>query len=179
MINNVNSKVESIINNDSNVTVSYDLDVVRPNSGIAVNRNIPNRISIENINQQYNISNNSITNVFSNNIITLSKFSNYIVHANQGNSIVLTSDLQIFINDLAVSWKKGQVLRLVFDDEIIPEIFDIKVYTDKKNIMNSGEYGVQIASFNDLDFTPSLNKPIFDIICINDTQLAFRVDKIR
>ena len=45
--------------------------------------------------------------------------------------------------------------------------------------MNSGVYGVQIASFNDLDFTPSLNKPIFDIICINDNQLAFRVDKIR
>ena len=33
--------------------------------------------------------------------------------------------------------------------------------------------------FNDLDFTPSLNKPIFDIICLDDTNFTFRVDKIR
>lgn len=179
MISNVNTKVESITTGDSNVTISYDLNLVRPNHGIAVNRNIPNRISIENINQEYNISNNSITNLFLNNIIELSRFTNYIVHSNPGNSILLVNDLQLFIDDSIVSWKKGQVMRLVFDEEIITDVFDIKIYTDKLNIMNAGSYGVQIASLNDLDFTPSLNKPIFDIICINDNQLAFRVDKIR
>jgi hypothetical protein len=179
MIDNVNTKVESITNGDSNVEISYDLNLVRPTHGIAVNRNTPNRISIENINQEYNISNNSITNLFSNNIIELSRFTNYIVHVNSGNTILLEKDLQLFINDSLIPWKKGQVMRLVFDDEIIPDIFDIKIYTDKLNIMNAGEYGVQIANLNDLDFTPSLNKPIFDIICINDNQLAFRVDKIR
>jgi hypothetical protein len=179
MIDNVNTKVESIINGDSSITISYDLDVVRPSHGIGVNRNIPNRISIENLNQEYNISNNSISNLFSNNIIELSRFTNYIVHVNSGNSVLLQNDHQLLINDSIVPWKKGQVLRLVFDDEFIPDIYDIKIYTDRLNIMNSGVYGVQIASFNDLDFTPSLNKPIFDIICINDNQLAFRVDKIR
>jgi hypothetical protein len=179
MIDNVNTKVESVINGDSNITISYDLDLVRPTYGIAVNRNTPNRITIENINQKYNISNNSIANLFLNNVVDLSRFTNYIVHSNSGNSIILENDFQIFINDSIVPWKKGQVMRLVFDDEIIPDIFDIKIYTDRLNLMNSGEYGVQIASFNDLDFAPSSNKPMFDIVCINDNQLAFRVDKIR
>jgi hypothetical protein len=179
MIDNVNTKVESITTGNSNISISYDLNLVRPSNGISVNRNIPNRISIENINQQYNISNNSISNLAVTNIIDLSRFTNYIVHSNSGNTILLEKDLSIFINDSSISWKKGQVMRLVFEDDIVLDIFNIKIYTDRLNIMNNGEYGVQITSLTDLDFTSSSNKPIFDIICINDRQLTFRVDKIR
>jgi hypothetical protein len=101
------------------------------------------------------------------------------VHQNAGSQIVLIKDLQIFINDSVSSWKKGQVLRLVFDDELVPSIYDIKIYTDALNKANSGTYGVGIGVLNELDFTPSLNKPIFDIICLDETLLNFRIDKIR
>jgi hypothetical protein len=117
--------------------------------------------------------------VFTNNILELGTFTNYFVHQNSGTQIVLIKDLQIFINDSVSSWKKGQVLRLVFEDELVPSIYDVKIYTDATNKANTGVYGVNIAVLNDLDFTPSLNKPIFEIICLDETLLKFRIDKIR
>lgn len=179
MIENTNSKINSIIAGDTNIVVSYDLNGIRPGEGIYVDRSTPNRVRIINANQQYNIANGSITNIFTGNTLTLGTFTNYFVHQNSGAPIILGADLSIYINDTIITWKKGQVLRLVFDDELIPGIFDLKIYTDALNRNNTGVYGVAIGLFNDLDFTPSLNKPIFDIICLDDVNFTFRVDKIR
>ena len=64
-------------------------------------------------------------------------------------------------------------------DSLSPErYYRIKIKTDFGDITNGGQYGVTIVSLNDLDFAPN-NKPIFDIICINEQTLSFRVDKIR
>lgn len=179
MIENTNSKINSIIAGDTNIVVSYDLNGIRPGEGIYVDRSTPNRVRIINANQQYNIANGSITNIFTGNTLTLGTFTNYFVHQNSGAPIILGADLSIYINDTIITWEKGQVLRLVFDDELIPGIFDLKIYTDALNRNNTGVYGVAIGLFNDLDFTPSLNKPIFDIICLDDVNFTFRVDKIR
>lgn len=179
MVTNLNEKVDSIITGQSNVIVSYDTDAVRPGEGITIDRRTPNRIRIINTNQQYNISNSSLTNLFTNNVIELSTFTNYVAHQNGGTEIVLTRDLQIFINDTNTSWKKGQCLRLVFEDELVPDVYDVKIYTDATNKTNNGVYGVNIAILNDLDFTPSSNQPIFDIICLDETLLTFKIDKIR
>jgi hypothetical protein len=179
MIDSTNDKIDSIVNGTSNVQVSYNLDVIRPGEGVGIDRRTPNRVRVFNTLQQYNISNGSLTNVFTNNILELGTFTNYFVHQNSGTQIVLIKDLQIFINDSVSSWKKGQVLRLVFEDELVPSIYDVKIYTDATNKANTGVYGVNIAVLNDLDFTPSLNKPIFEIICLDETLLKFRIDKIR
>ena len=179
MIDSTNDKINSIVNGTSNVQVSYNLDVIRPGEGVGIDRRTPNRVRVFNTLQQYNISNGSLTNVFTNNILELGTFTNYFVHQNSGTQIVLIKDLQIFINDSVSSWKKGQVLRLVFEDELVPSIYDVKIYTDATNKANTGVYGVNIAVLNDLDFTPSLNKPIFEIICLDETLLKFRIDKIR
>lgn len=179
MIDNTNSKINSIIAGDTNIVVSYDLDGIRPGEGIVIDRSTPNRVRVVNTNQQYNIANGSLTNIVTGNTLTLGTFTNYFVHQNSGVPIILTSDLSLYIDDTAITWKKGQVLRLVIEDELIPGIFDFKIYTDALNRNNTGTYGVAIGLFNDLDFTPSLNKPIFDIICLDDTNFTFRVDKIR
>ena len=179
MIESLNSRLDSIITGGTNVSVSYDLDAIRPGEGIGVDRKTPNRIRIINQNQTYNISNTSLTNVFTNNVIELGNFSNYVAHQNSGNQIVLVRDLEIFINDSTVGWKKGQTLRLVFDDELVPDIYDIKIYTDAANRNNGGQYGVLIGILTDQEFTPSQNKPIFEIICIDDRLFKFKVDKIR
>jgi hypothetical protein len=179
MIDNTNTKIDSIINGQANVTVSYDINAVRGGDGIGVDRRIPNRVSINNVNQSYNLSVDSIRNVFTSNVIDLTKFSNYISHSNSGIPITLTKDLSIYINDSNVSWSNGQVLRLVFEDQIIPGVFDIKIYTDKLNLSGFGEYGVQIGVFNDIEFTPSDNSPIFEIMCLDINTLSFKVDKIR
>jgi hypothetical protein len=179
MIDNTNTKINSIISGDSNIVVSYDLNGIRPGEGIFIDRTTPNRVRVVNTNQQYNISNGSLTNIVTGSTLTLGTFTNYFVHQNSGTPTILTSDLSLYIDDTAITWKKGQVLRLVLEDEIIPGIYDLRIYTDALNRNNTGTYGVAIGVFNDLDFTPSLNKPIFDIICLDDTTFTFRVDKIR
>lgn len=179
MIDNTNNKINSIISGDSNIIVSYDLDGIRPGEGTFIDRATPNRVRIVNTNQQYNIANGSLTNIVTGSTLTLGTFTNYFVHQNSGTPTILTSDLSLYIDDTAIAWKKGQVLRLVLEDEIIPGIYDLRIYTDALNRNNTGTYGVALGVFNDLDFTPSLNKPIFDIICLDDTTFTFRVDKIR
>lgn len=179
MIESTNAKINSIISGDSNIVVSYNIDAVRPGDGIRIDRSTPNRIRVINSNQYYNISNGSESDIYTNNTLTLGTFTNYFVHKTGGIPVILTNDFSIFIDDSTVSWKKGQVLRLVFDDELLPETFDVKIFTDALNKINLGVYGKQIGVFTDLDFTPSLNKPIFDIICLDDIAFTFRVDKIR
>jgi hypothetical protein len=179
LITSVNDKVDSIVNGTTNATVSYNIDGVRPGEGISIDRRTPGRIRVVNTNQQYNISNSSLTNIFNSPIITLSAFTNYIVHQNSGAPIVLDRDLQVFITDYPVSWKKGQTLRLVFDDELVLGTYNLKFYTDYLNRKSLGQYGVQIGLLISDDFTVSNNKPIFDIVCIDDVALSFRIDKIR
>jgi len=179
MINNTNTKIESIINGESSLTISYDINAVRGGDGIGLNRRTPNRVVINNVNQGYNITPESLRNVFSSNVITLNKFSNYVSHQNNATPIILTKDLSIYIDDSKVSWTAGQVLRLVFEDQIVTGAFDIKLYTDKPNNKGFGQYGLQIAVFNSTDFTPSNNSPIFDILCLDSNALTFKIDKIR
>ncbi len=179
MIDNANEKIDSIINGTENVEISYASDTIRPGDGIVLDRRTPGRIKIKNQNQEYNISNNSITNIFSNNVISLGNFSNYVRHENANNPIILTRDLEIFIDDSKISWSKGQMLRIVIEDQIIPDIYNLKIKTDALNRLNNGIYGVTIGLLNDLDFNPSGNTPIFEIICINPDTLTFKIDKIR
>lgn len=178
MIDNLNDKVNDIINGDTSVVISYDLDIIKPGPGISIDRSTPNRIKIINTNQERNIENDSITNVFTDNILELGRFSNYIRHENNNIEIELNKDFQIFLDDTNVQWTKGQTLRLVFEDPFELGIYNIKLYTDSLNKLNLGQFGKLITIFDDTDFEPN-NTPIFDITCIDSENLEFKIDKIR
>jgi hypothetical protein len=179
MIENTNDKVNDVLNGNTNIEISYNSDVIRAGNGVALDRRTPNRLKVENINQEYNVSNDSIRNVFNSNLIQLGNYTNYIRHENSGNIITLIRDLEIFIDDSVSPWKKGQVLRVVFADELDVDIFDLKIKTDAVNKLNTGVFGKTVGILNDLDFSTSNNTPIFDIICINAETLEFKIDKIR
>jgi len=179
MIENVNDKITDITNGDSNIEVTYNTDVLKAGDGMFLDKRTPNRVKLENVNQTYNISNNSIVSIFDNNVIELGKYANYIRHENDDNVIILIRDLEVFIDDSKIPWKKGQTLKLVIEDEINPDVYDIKIKTDAINKVGNGVYGTNIGVLNDLDFTPSGNRPIFEIICINAQTLEFKIDKIR
>ena len=179
MIENVNDKITDITNGDSNIEVTYNTDVLKAGDGMFLDKRTPNRVKLENVNQTYNISNNSIISIFDNNVIELGKYANYIRHENDDNVIILIRDLEVFIDDSKIPWKKGQTLKLVIEDEINPDVYDIKIKTDAINKVGNGVYGTNIGVLNDLDFTPSDNRPIFEIICINAATLEFKIDKIR
>jgi hypothetical protein len=199
MIDNTNQKINSIIAGDTNIVISYDLDSIRPGEGISIDRSTPNRVRIVNMNQEYNIANGSLTNIVTNNTLTLGNFTNYFVHQNSGIPTILSSNLSIYIDDSTITWKKGQVLRLVIEDEIILGINSFRIYTDALNRHNTGTYGVLVGIFTDLEFNPTYSstnsdvnnlaqainastpthRPIFDIICLDEVNFVFRVDKIR
>jgi hypothetical protein len=179
MIENVSDRVNDITEGTANIEISYNTDVLKPGLGMKLDKRTPNRVKVENTVQDYNIANNSVTNIFTNNVIELSHYDNYIRHEDFGNTLILIRDLELFIDDSDIEWKKGQTLRLVFEDEFIPDIYDLKIKTDALNKSNSGIYGVNISILNDLDFTSSGNRPIFEIICINADTLEFKIDKIR
>lgn len=179
MIENNSIKINDIVNGDANLEISYNTDAIRPGVGIRLDKRTPNRIRIENINQEYNIANQSIVNIFDNNIVPLSLYTNYVRHEANGDATTLIRDFEILIDDSENTWKKGQVLRLVFEDAFIPDVYDIKIKTDSLNRKNAGAYGKLIGTLSDLDFTPSFNTPIFEIICIDSENLTFKIDKIR
>lgn len=178
MIENNSDKINSIINGNTNITISFDSNILKPGDGIKLDRKTPNRVKIENLNQEYNISNNSITNIFDNNVITLGKFNNYVRHENTGETITLSRDLEIFLNDTDTTWKKGQSLKLVINDPIDLDVYDIKIKTDALNLLGAGSYAKTIAVLNNDDFGTD-KTPIFEIICINSETLEFKIDKIR
>ena len=179
MIENTNEKVDDIVNGNTNITISYDASIIKPGNGIKLDNRTTNRIKIENSNQDYNISNTSIADIFTNATIKLSTFSNYVRHETASVPTILIKDHDIFIDDSVNSWKKGQTVKIVFNDELILDIYNVRIKTDSLNKINTGIYGKQIAIFDSVDFLPSSNKPIFEIICVNDETLEFRVDKIR
>jgi hypothetical protein len=103
--------LRSIINGQSSITVSYDLDLVKQGMGINVDRTIPNELYINNANQDFNIGSNygvgTLTQTGSN-VIPLVEFSNYFKHVNNGIPITLTQDLNIRLQDTTVRWKQGK-----------------------------------------------------------------------
>jgi hypothetical protein len=167
LINDLFDKYNDILNNNTSIDVSYNLDEAVLNSLITTN-------------QQYSLNNDPIGDIINNNVLTLTAGSNYYRHEN---SLVLvtelTDDFDIYIDDSNVSWKNGQSFDLVFHDPIDVGTYNIKIWTDQKNTLNNGSYGVSIGILDSTDFEPSLNKPIFRITCINSKTLTFIIDKIR
>lgn len=183
MIDNTNSKIDSIISGDSNITISYNTDAIRAGVGTSIDRKTPNIIKINNINQNYNLALTSLTNFYTFPTLPLSTFTNYYSHSALGVPVVLVKDHGIYIDDSKVAWTRGQLVRLVFTDEFVLGMNSLRIYTDALNKINTGVYGKMITILSDLDFVSTNNynngRPIFDIICTDATLLTFKVDKIR
>ena len=186
LINNNYDLIRSVINNETSVEISYDLDLVKQGEGIQVDRSIPNELTIRNINQDYNVGANlgagTLTQTGSN-VIDLISFSNYYKHINSGIPITLTGDLNIRINDSNVSWKAGQKFRLSFGDRIYPSAFFVNVLTDANGIYpitspSGSPYSKNIISLDDDFFSGYDYLPVIEIICIDDQNLVFQVDAV-
>lgn len=183
LIQKLSGQFNDLIDNKTSISVAYNLDAIKaqPNGGINLRR-YSNKLWIETINQQYNITVNSIFNL--NDVINISKkivlvpFTNYVRHENGTIPIALGQDLNLYIDD-TIGWKTGQVMDFIFGDPVNLVTYDIKVYTDANNILNlSAAYGKLITIWDETQFTTSSNSPIFRITCMNSITLDFRVDKI-
>ncbi len=186
LINQNYELIRALINNETSVEVSYNLDLIKQGNGVLVDRSIPNQITITNNNEDYNIGNNLGVVTLQNsapNIVPLRSFGNYVKHVNNGTPISLTSDLVIRIDDSVVNWKRGQSFKFGFGDQVFPGDFNITFLTNavgKYPINNpSGvAYSRLIISLVDSDISSYDYMPIIEIVCIDDENLTFQVDII-
>lgn len=185
LINQNYDLVRALINNETSVEVSYNLDLFKQGTGILLDRTVPNEVTVKNSNQDFNIGanygNGTLTQTGSNEILLL-EFSNYFKHVNNGNPITLTQDLTIRIKDIN-KWKNGQRFRLSFGDPIYPGNFLIKILTDSQGLYpisnpSGVAYSTNIITLDESIFSGESYKPVFDIVCIDQQNLKFQVDII-
>lgn len=186
LINQNYELVRSLINGQTSVEISYNLDLVKQGPGIIVDRSIPNQLFIANDNQSYNIGDNGGLVTLSStslNVIDLRPYGNYTKHVNNGSPINLTSDLVVRLNDSSSRWRRGQVYRFSFGDQIIPGNYSVTFLTDANGeypiLSPSGvPYSKIIVSLVDSDFSAQNYLPVIDIVCTNSENLTFQVDMI-
>jgi len=186
LINQNYELIRAVVNNETSVEISYNLNLIKQGQGIIVDRSIPNQLFISNDNQNYHVGNKNGTVTLQNNspnTIPLLTFGNYYKHVNNGIPITLTSDLVIRIDDSAVNWKLGQVLRFSFGDQIIPSNFNVNFLTNAKGkypLPNPTlvPYSTLILSITKTDFMSQDYRPVIEIICVDPINLVFQVDQI-
>jgi hypothetical protein len=186
LINQNYELVRALVNGETSVEISYNLDLIKQGPGIIVDRSIPNQLIIANDNQDYNIGAQGGTvtlSTTSNNVIELRPYGNYTKHVNNGIPITLTSDLTVRLNDTNIKWRRGQVYRFSFGDQIYPGDYNVSFLTDATGsypiTAPSGvPYGTLIVSLTEGEFAAQDYMPVIDIVCINSENLTFQVDMI-
>ena len=178
--------INSILQGATNITMSYNLDPVKQGSGIFVDRSIPNKIIVNNTVQNYSLDSSYLFSINPVGVTTLpvKQYTSYYKHRNSGLTISATNDIIIRLDDTLVKWSAGQTLRLVIDDPIILSTNSIFIYTDSKGLYplsnpTSMSYNILIGGFTQSSFVNSNNKPIFDIVCVDEKNLIFEIDQIR
>lgn len=186
LINQNYELIRSLINGQTSVEISYNLDLIKQGAGIIVDRSIPNQLIISNDNQDYNIGTNGGTVTLSSsssNVIELRPYGNYTKHINNGVPIILTSDLAIRIDNSNFQWRRGQVYRFSFGDQIFPGDYNVTFLTDVFGAYpisspSGVPYSNLIITLTDSEFANQNYMPVIDIVCINSENLTFQVDMI-
>jgi hypothetical protein len=180
-------EIQSLANGNVSTTLQYNTDVLRAGSGMFINRRTPNQIKIDQITQQYtfmipfneegneiNINNPLNLNVASPIVFAaLEQFTN-MLRLNTINSA--SGDLLIYIDDSTIQWKKGQTIRLSFNNVLDIGSRNVIVFTDSLNRLNQGVYGVEIAIISNAELTA---KPIIELICTEQGILSFVYDVVK
>jgi hypothetical protein len=186
LINQNYDLVRAIINNQTSVEVSYNLDLFKQGLGINLDRRTPNEVTVNSTNQDFNIGSDlgkgTLTQDGSNEI-TLINFSNYFKHVNNGNPLTLTGDLTIRINDNPINWKNGQKFRLSFGDIVYPGDYFINILTNSQGKYplsnpSTASYSTTIITLDESMFSSQDYRPVIDIVCIDSENLRFQVDMI-
>ena len=186
LINQNYELTRALINGETSVEISYNLDLIKEGPGITVNRSVPNELIISNDNQIYNIGNDGgvvTLSTTSSNIVDLRTYGNYTKHVNNGTPITLTSDLVVRIKDNGVKWRRGQTYRFSFGDQIIPGDYSVTFLTNSLGLYPTSSpsgvpYSTVIVSLVDSQFALQDYKPVIDIVCTNSENLTFQVDMI-
>ena len=180
-------EIQSLANGNVPITLQYNTDVVRQGTGITVDTNTPNLITISLATQEYTF---MVPFDKDEQSITISN----PLNLNQANPQVFTSlrtytnmlrldtineaggDLNIYVDDSNIQWKTGQTLRLTFNSNLNIGSRNIRVWTDSPSRLNNGSYGISMGVIPNADIS---TKPIIEFICTEQGVLNFVYDIIK
>ena len=189
MITEINRRINQIVDGTIPTEVQYNTNVIHDGLGTTVDKSVPNKIKINNNVYGYklltlfdwdNLTSTSglqvtaydASNALNKGIFArLKPFENMMrVNIKSGGSVA-NNDVNIYIDDSTASWKDGQTLKLVFDNIIEMNGYNINIYTDKKNGWS------QVAQIVNGDLRNG--KPYIEIVCTNQATLTFVADVLR
>jgi hypothetical protein len=181
LIEKNSDEINNILAGETSIEVSYNLNAIKGGDGIFVDRSIPNVVSLNNFVQGFTITQNVpyFGDLSGGGTITLQKYNNYYRHSVNGAILTAQNDIYIKVDDSQVKWKRGQTLRLVFDDVLDMQSYTVILQTDATNVMGNGTYGVLVGAVSGAEFDIALDRPIFDITCVDEINMLFVIDQIR
>jgi len=185
-------EITNIYRNVTTVDMSYNLNVITEGDGINIDRNTRNNVRINNSRQSFTIKTNpkkSIETDFEHTENTFSyihqmlPFDNYL-RITDGIANVpydVDRDIILYVNDETESWRKGQRMRLSFENGLdlsnTNGNFNFYIYTDALDVLNKGFiYSSEIAVITYTQFEEKNNKPVIEIICLNPETFEFVID---
>lgn len=194
LIESLNRQISDLYNNTTSILLEYDLVPFKSGPGINLDKTIPGQMTISNSSQMFskqyqeNLASPSV-NLANVCTIELGVSNTYVKHYKPISNVnlnpsswTLSSDLEIRIDDSVNTWKRGQLLKLVIDTQILPDDFVIYVKTDSNNITGQpSAYSRIITTLTSADFPQNYGRtgrPILEIVCTNSVTLEFQVDKI-
>ena len=180
-------EIQSLANGNVSTTLQYNTDVLRAGPGIALNRNTPNQVRVDMITQQYefmipfdeNGNEVNFNNPVDLNVATPRVFTSLVPFTNmlRVNTINMASgDFAIYVDDSTIQWKKGQTIRLTFNNDLEIGSYNMRIFTDSTNRLNQGVYGVTIAVIPNIEIS---TKPIIELICTEQGVLSFVYDIVK
>ena len=181
-------EIQSVVNGETSLELQYNTSVVRAGTGITVDTNVPNQITLSLGVQEYTFDTPEddngnaidITNPLNINVATPKVFFELQPYTNMCRMNTINEaggDLLFYIDDSATQFKTGQTIRLVFDTALDIGSRNIKIYTDSLSRLNSGSYGILVANIDDSELESST--PIIEIICTDHATLSFVYDVLK
>lgn len=190
LIGQTNDRIQAIINNKLPINLQYNTDVIKEGDGILIDKSVPNKIKIVNKNQKYNINKlykdnqysiiidaNNPLNLNQNDIkayIKLNKFTNLVRVNTYGLAL---NNIKFYIDDLGNKFKEGQVIRWVFENDLLLNGKNIIFFTDKINKFGFGPLNKMIGTIQASELISQ--KPIIELICLDEINYNFAIDILR
>lgn len=198
MIQTTNARINQMLDGTVPTSVQYNVDVLRDSEGILLDKTAKDKIKIVNkvygyaIDEifNYDIANQSFLNWNIVDKITAFNLYNPATASTTGiwarlnpytnrlsvyldSSNETANDINIYIDDTTVSWKKGQVVKIAFNSILDLGNRNLKIYTNKTN--SNG--WVQVAGFNSSAMITQ--KPYVELVCIDEQNKTFELDILR
>ena len=163
LISSNTQQINNLVSGTVSTKLQYNTEVVFGTSGVGVDKSVPNKIKITNLNQQYNVNGvysfavlsttyDKISQYITANELTaaapfvlngaslkayirLKEFTNYVaIHTTNDP----TSDINFYVNDTDFSFKTGQTVRFVFPNRFALSSLKINFYSDTLDRFGDG-----------------------------------------